>query len=135
MPAVDHAGDGGLDLVADRGVLRREIDLGDDGGLHMSRDVTRSADNVLIESDGFLDHQIHAEARLRGSVPRLGESAREPRVGQKPQDAAGEGPGIPGGTRRPLVPSSTISGVPPARVATTGSPVASASRIELQNPS
>ncbi len=41
----------------------------------------------------------------------------------------------PGATRRPVSPSSTLSGMPPARVATTGRPCAIASSVTRLEPS
>ena len=49
--------------------------------------------------------------------------------------ASASGAACPGGTSRPVTPSTTASGMPPAVVATTGRDAAIASRIDVPSPS
>src|SRR6266508_517552 len=71
-------------------------------------------------------------ATRRASSPKRRSSSSSPSSAARTVASASASPGW---TSRPVRPSSTISGTPPTRVPTTGTPAAIASRIEIGQPS
>ena len=79
--------------------------------------------------------RLEVEALLRPRPACRPEAATKRRIAGQALQRGGERFGIPGSTRRPVSPSTTCSGTPPTRDATTGSPAAMASRTETGCPS
>lgn len=90
---------------------------------------------ILVERPDLADHDVRRESLDGSPPPRLTHCPRDLRFAKERQQRLGETGGSPGGTRVPVSPSTTASGVPPTFAATTAFPAAIASRITFEKPS
>ena len=111
-----------------RGVVRRRLS----GGPVRARVSPRRTDAVYVQ--GFVHHGAIVVPR-RSHAGGLRASATQALVVQHTENRSRERLGISGGASNPVTPSSTSSGMPPVRVATTGIPSTCASMIDVPKPS
>ena len=77
-----------------------------------------TCDGVAVHLLEAFDHRTHGElVGLLLGQPR--RSARGPGVGEHLRERVGQRPGVAGGTSRPVLPSTTMSRMPPEAAATT----------------
>ena len=90
-------------------------------------------DRFSVDGERALGDAVPGELRLDAPAARLAHAPRAAGIAQRARTAAASAAGSPGGTSTPVSPSTTTSGMPPTRLATTGVPQAIASRLMSPN--
>ena len=89
---------------------------------------------LVVERDRLADHSLPAELAPDQLAARFAEPGRASGSARIRSTAAAAADGSPGSNRKPVSPSTTCSGTPPTRVATTGTPAAIASSTVYGRP-